>query len=444
MESVARLGVASTPEISESKPDAEWLHAWSMHGDRARALEAVAKRTLARISATGKGLDLANADLNGLNLSGFILQRDAHALAAQVCDFSNAVMDGIVDATGSLFHGCKLAGAKLRRAVLGGGSFYQCEMGGADLAGSVLTGAMFNENYMARASLQGASMDQAVFTKCWMEQTDMSGAIGSSVIFQTPTQANELSLAGASLPLLRLEGVRGSGINANGLRAPGADAHSCTLDAFSAVRADLRQSRWVDSSASNADFTGASLAETSILRCCFKAAIFLHAAAEKIHVIESTLSSANMTGFSARAAFFRDCDLTEANLEQAYLYRAMFTGDPPRSMSLRKANLRSANLVQAYLAADLEGANLDSVMGAYLRLNQSRLRNASAKGIHLFSASMVKTDMTSAAVEGLEGPVFADRCAGFVDALDDAGEKKLLDFIRNLEHLMRGSRRSST
>src|SRR5262249_7540301 len=133
-----------TAEPGENLDDKSWLRKWSEHPDRALAGAMVKQRSLALIEKTGRGLDLSNADLNGLNLSGFYLRRALmnrvqlhsadlseailteasiicpamektvlrganlegaymHAMAAQVCDFRNASLDALVDATGSLF-----------------------------------------------------------------------------------------------------------------------------------------------------------------------------------------------------------------------------------------------------------------------------------------------------------------------------------------------------
>lgn len=114
--------------------------------DRARAQDRVRDLTEQMISETGRGLDLAQADLSGTDLSGFdlryaILNRaslhgtrlagadltgaslvcagmertdftDAilkgayvHSMAAQASNFTRADLGGLVDATGALFHG---------------------------------------------------------------------------------------------------------------------------------------------------------------------------------------------------------------------------------------------------------------------------------------------------------------------------------------------------
>lgn len=485
LDAIDTSGTGSARAEKVSGNDKVWLRQWAVHPERACALAMVEQRTAACIAKTGRGLELSDADLSGLNLSGFDLRHatlnrarlhstdlsDAnlteasmvcpgmektvfrganlegayvHALAAQVCDFSEANLDALVDATGSLFHGCTFTGATLRRAVLSGSTFYQCTLDKTNFQAAALQGSTFNESYLESARFEHAGLDQVTFTKCWLGSVSFRAASGEGVVIQRPTYADFCCLTGASLRRLRLEDVRATELDATEVKAAGADIANCVFERARFACSDWSQSRWLDSSMQQADFTNAKMTEAQIVRCNFVNAVLSDVQAETLHVVESGMQGANLRGFSGRASVFRDCDLSGVDLERAYLYRAMLTGDPPRSMSLRRANLHAANIVQAYIAADLEGAELSHVVGAYARLNQSFLRDANLQGAGFFGASFIKTDFRGAKVTNITGPFFADRCPGLMEAAERADDAKLADFLEVLEGVMRTQRRTST
>ena len=490
----ARTGPAAqpaeiTPAADVGADPAGFLARWAEHPDRARARQAVAAETARLIAVTGRGLALSEADLAGFDLSGFDLTSatlnrarlhgtdltDAilagaslvcpgmertvlvradlngaymHALAAQVCDFSHADMRALVDATGSLFHGCRMEGTRLDGAALAGATFYQCGLAGAQFGGANLQGAGFNECHMAGAQLRGATVAQLSFTKCQLHGVSFTEARGEGLAIQRPSAADGLDLRRAHLPGLRLDGVRAARLKGDGLAAPGADVSGCALPGARLRRAELSCARFLGCALDRADFTDARLDGASFHDCTARGAILEGAAAENLSLIESSFPGARMARLNARTARFRDCDLTGADLKGAYLYRAMLTGDPPRAMSLARADLEGAVLVQAYLAADLSGARLARAHGAYARLNQCILRGADLSGTGLYEASLVKTDCADARVTALEAPIFADRASGLLEAVEAASPSEARDsmvgFLRNLEALLRAGGGGST
>ncbi|WP_159460338.1 pentapeptide repeat-containing protein [Tistlia consotensis] len=457
--------------------------------DRAAAAERVSAVTSALIASRGQGLQLGEAELSGLDLSGFDLRRATlnranlhssdlsdcdlsgaalicpglertrfrganlsgayvHALAAQVCDFTGADLSKLVDATGSLFHGCYMNGARLSGGQLAGSAFYQCYLEGASLAGADLQGATINECYADKADFSGAKVGQLTLTKVRLRGASFAGASGEGLVIQRPTDADGLVLAGAHLPALRLASVKAAGVKARRLAAPDADIRGGDLANGDFRQADLSRARLVGVGLGGLDLTEAQLQGSSWHDCLGESLVLAGASAENMSAVECRFPAARMAGFAGRCASFRDCDLSSADLEGAYLYRATITGDPPRAMDLTGANLAGAVLVQAYLAADLAGADLSGARLAYARLNQCSLRQADLSGAGLYEASMVKTDCTDARLAGISAPVFADRAPGLVAALEAAGlgddAQEMIGFLKNLDGLLRGRGRGST
>src|SRR3712207_7521535 len=59
---------------------------------------------------------------------------------SQACDFTRADLSSVLDATGSLLHGCKLVEAVLDRGSLAGANFYQCDLRGSSWKNATLQG----------------------------------------------------------------------------------------------------------------------------------------------------------------------------------------------------------------------------------------------------------------------------------------------------------------
>jgi uncharacterized protein YjbI with pentapeptide repeats len=435
------------------------------------SLALVEETTQRAIATTGRGLDLADADLSNLDCRGFNLSyatfnraalhgskfdeadltaatlicpglertsfRGAnlrgvyvHALAAQVCNFDEAILDEMLDGTGSLFHGCSMRGTSLVGARLAGATFYQCDLSGAHLTRATLQGATINECNLTSADLNTTDVAQLTVTKCLMTAISLAGAVGDGLVIQRPTTAIRLNLTGASLPGLRLASVRSRGLLANGLAAPGLDLDACWIGDGAFGEANLTGARMVGCVFDRTSFVSAKLTGAQLRACVFARCTLSRVDAENLHAVETSMVEADMTGFAGRAAVFRDCDLTDANLSGAYLYRAMLTGDPPAAMSLVRASLNGANLVQAYIAADCTGGDWRGAKCAYARLNQAMFRRTDLSGAGLYEASLVKTNFTDARLVGVQAPFFADRCAGLEAALYVVGAQDALDCVQ--------------
>ncbi|MEO1335465.1 MAG: pentapeptide repeat-containing protein, partial [Myxococcota bacterium] len=250
-----------TPPLPQA-PHALWspddpikmLQRWSRSDDRTAAEIAVARMTTHYLKETGRGLPLDGADLAGLDLRGFDLRAanlnraalhgaildDAdltgaslvctglertslrgarlncayiHSLAAQVTCFDGADLTGLVDATGALFHGCSMVGAKLTDAVLCGTTFYQCTMSGCDLTGTRLQGSTINECRADHASFRDSHVGELTVTKSDLRGASFEGARGEGLVLQRLTSAESLSLTHAVLPGLCMRHVRAPQLN---------------------------------------------------------------------------------------------------------------------------------------------------------------------------------------------------------------------------------------
>jgi uncharacterized protein YjbI with pentapeptide repeats len=477
----------SDPTPGETRGDAAWLRDRARQPDREEAQREVATRTDALIQATGAGLQLADSDLSRLDLSRLDLRaanlsrtvlhgadlteadlractlicpglekvcfKDAnlqgayvHALAAQVCDFRGADLGRLVDATGAMFHGCAMQAARLDQAMLSGTSFYQCTLDGASLVGAQLQSCQFTECSCVATSFERADLDHAGFGRTDMRSARLAEARGTGLVLQRLAGIHGLVLEAAHLPELRVLGVRGGGVLARGLSARGSDWQRCSLTDLSLDGADLSDSSWIDVSAPAARLVGALLDGARWVRVQLDGGDLTNARGENWSVVDSSAVGARMVALQARCLHVRNSDWRDVDLSGAYLYRAMLTGDPPQVMCLAGANLAAAVIVQAYLCADLRGADLRGISGAYARLNQSWLDDARLEGARLFQASLVKTHLHRAALQGVEPPMFADRCPGLLAALesDDPASRALQEYLRAMQAVLASARRGST
>jgi uncharacterized protein YjbI with pentapeptide repeats len=414
--------------------------------------------TLNLRGATLSRATLHGARLNRANLAGATLICPAmektslrraklrgaylHALAAQVCDFTRADLRSVLDATGSLFHGCRLVKARLDRGSLAGATFYQCDLRGSSWNNATLQGATFNECLLDGARFGTANLDQVTMTKCRLHGVSFDGTTGQGLTIQRPTAAGHVSFDGADLPSLRLLNVRGVRWSARRAHLRDIDVIDCHLANVDFKEANVAGGRILRSDLAGADFTDASLIGATISSSSLVEAHLDAVKAENAAIVESALTGATLKGIRARGLVVRDTDLTDADLHSAYLYRALLTGDPPAAMSLRRADLREANLVQSHIAADLSDSRLAGAHAAYARLNQSILCGADLRGISLYDASLVKTDFSGARLSVLRPPFFADRCPGLTEALAD--DESASAFLKKLDRAIRRGVGSST
>ncbi|MEY9104738.1 MULTISPECIES: pentapeptide repeat-containing protein [Bradyrhizobium] len=476
-------GHCSDPK-NELSSDGEFVRYWSRAADRLRAVAAVGRRTEEAIKRTGIGLQLSCENFSGHDLSDFPMRRCTlnraqlygakldradlseanlicpglerasflgakldfaymHAMAAQVCNFDDASLRNVIDATGSLFHGCSMKRTRFDNAMLSGLLLYQCDASNAVFDGAELQGSTINECFLPSASFRFAKLSQVTITKTHLADCSFFQSKGDCLSIVRPTSIDGLVLEGAHLPYLRLSKVSGR-IRARALSAPFADLHLSNLASAELEQADLTEARLLSVGLSDANLVGAVLNSASIHSCQLDGADLSQASGESISITESTMRAAKLTGLRGRCAFVRDCDLEHADLSQAYLYRSMITGDPPQSMALGHANLEGSNLVQAYLAAGMTDSNLEATRAAYVRMNQSSLRDANLSGISPFQASFVKVDFSGAKITTFEPPFFADRCRGLQVALEGDQLSESSNYLAELSSLMRRGREGST
>lgn len=482
------LAVAEAVSTETPESDLEFLIHLARHPSRILARAQVSQRTAKRLEETGKGLHLAGGCLDLLDLEGFDLRkanlnhsslhatnlrkanlsgaslicpamertnlREAdlsfaylHAIACQICDFENTDMSNVVDATGSLFHGCRMEGVKLAGAVLSGTTFYQCILERADFRSASLQGASINECIMESATLSGAQVSQVTITKSFLASADFSRCAGSGLVLQRLTSLDKAKLEDSNLPNLRMDGIITETVSAKGLHAPNADFADCRFGKSDFGGSNLAGSRWTRCGLDGINLQNANMEETSFARCSGVGADLRGVMAENVRFLESNFSRSDMRNFSGRCAYFRDCDFAYSDFTNAYLYRGILTGDPPKAMSLRNCQFVGANLVQSYLAADFSDADLTAANCTYARLNQSSFRDARLVGISLYEASMVKTDFKGATLSFTPTPFFADRCTGMSEAMQSMPEGDLArcdEYLAALKELVGKGNHGST
>ena len=450
----------------------EHLPALMGGGDRVHAAAAVSSATARALADTGRGLNLSEAELVGLdltnldlrgatlsrarldsaNLSGADLRgatlicpltertkfRDAkldnvyaHAFSAVSADWSGAHMPGAIDTTGSLFHGVNLTRSVLSGGNYAGATFYQCDLTGANLSGCDLTAATFNECVMRDTVLTGATVASGTITRSSMDGADLRRTRGAGLTLQQITAMSDVQMDDANLPELSvrsatLRRLRARGAVFTGGRFSDMAADSCDFHGSDLSETLLRTVRGRDNR-----FSCCALVSASAVRCSLPGSDFRGANMENARLLECQLPESRFTqyagddgssvGFVGRALVVRDCDLASAQFARAYLYRASFTGDPVMGMRMDQVDMADANLIQAYVAAAMPGAVLKGANAAYSRFNQSDLRAADLKGATLFEASFVKTSLDDADLTAVRAPLFVDRCPDLASARMDEG-----------------------
>jgi uncharacterized protein YjbI with pentapeptide repeats len=271
------------------------------------------------------------------------------------------------------------------------------------------------------ARFDRAILDESQFSRCDLKAASFADASGAEVSVVHPLAADRLALDGASLPGLRLCDIRATGLSAQRLSARGLSVTRGDLPGACFDGADLVASTWTSASLRGASFRDATTDASRWLSCVLDGANAEGLKLENATFVDCSLVATRMARINGRCLHLRNCTATQADLAQAYLYRAMITGDPPAAMDLSGAVLHDAVLVQAYVAANLTGADLVNVRGAYARVNQSILAGTDLRGAQLFEVCAVKTDFTGACLAGVDGPLFADRCPGLEAAAQNAG-----------------------
>jgi uncharacterized protein YjbI with pentapeptide repeats len=452
-------------------------------GERAHAAGAVASATARALADTGRGLNLSDAELAGLDLTnldlrGATLSRArldradlsgtdlrgstlicplmeraafrearldgvrAHALAAVSADWSGVHMPGAIDTTGSLFHGVNMTRSVLSGGNYAGATFYQCDLTGADLSGCNLTGTTFNECVLRDTKLTGATLTSGTVTRSSMDGADLRRARGAGLTLQQITAMSDVQLDGAYLPELSVRSATVRRLRAQGAVFTGGRFSDLAADACDFHGSDLSETLLRTVRGRENRFSCCVLVGASVVRCSLPGCDFRGADMENARLLECQLPESRFTqytddkgsavGFVGRALVVRDCDLGSAQFAHAYLYRASFTGDPVTGMRLDQVDMAGANLIQAYVAAAMPGAVLKGAHAAYSRFNQSDLRAADLKGATLFEASFVKTSLADADLTAVRAPLFVDRCPGLASARMDDGLRRWTDRLADI------------
>lgn len=320
-------GIAEAPEVPVEAPEAE-----PEVDLRAQVLAALAR------GEALDGLDLTEADLEGLDLSGVsaratILTR-ARLDGARLCgaDFEGATLfeaslRGVdatgarlvaVDATGAVFDAATMVKVFARQ-----GCFERASLRGVDLTESDLREALFLDARLDEAKLVGCVADKADFARAVMTAV---AAQGASLVKATLEQvsAERIDLRDAAL-----ERVRGS-------------LGACF------VGADFRNVRAPHALFGEGDFRGASLAWGEFLRADFSGANLAEAVLDACALKKARFTEANLT-----RCLMRHADAMEASFEGAQLIAA----------DLRASNCYGANFYRARTdAMSLDGALLGATL----------------------------------------------------------------------------------
>lgn len=303
--------------------------------DRSRARRLSKRLTNRLLAKTGRGIDLAECDLGGLNLEGFDLRKatlnranlggttlvkadlrgasiicavtervradDArfdnvysHATGYQVANFRGSSWRNARDVTGALFHGCDLRDADLRGAILSGTLFYQCEFDGTQFGGADLAGCVFNECVITATSFIESDLTdvlflhspitRSTFARCHAPRSHFNGIRAfAECSFDGADIAQAIidrsTLCNISFAHVNLEGavVRDSEIAATDFgaaHAPNITFLRVNATDMLAVNADLRGASWVSSSCKSLVLSGSVLEHARFDACSFEDAVF--------------------------------------------------------------------------------------------------------------------------------------------------------------------------
>lgn len=189
------------------------------------------------------------------------------------------------------------------------------------------------------------------------------------------------------------------------------DLSRTDLTAASLVAAQLRHSRFYQSSLLRANLSNAQAQYADFSGANASSALFIAAEANQ----------AQFQGTSLAGADFTEAQLTQANFTEARLREATLAGANLTEALLSRADLKAANLQGSTLVgANLAGADLSNS-----RLTQANLENANLEQVNLQNADLQDTVLTGANLAGanLRGAVFftatAPPSGGFIAALTE-------------------------
>ncbi|APR77237.1 Hypothetical protein A7982_02584 [Minicystis rosea] len=282
-------------------------------------------------------------------------------------DLAGANLEGL-DFSGRSLVGTVLVGARIARA-----SFAGAVLEGAALARADLTETVFREARLALADLAGVKAARADFTGAKLDEADFTGALLEGAFFD--------AAAGASTQLAR---ARLAGASFRGADLRDADFSGANLDGAVLDDTSLPDVRLYDATAHGASFRNAKMKGARVECMRAERAIFANVDApgsvwERAFLPDASFHGAVLAGASfARATcervVFSTADLTEARFRRAKLAGASFL----------RANLMTATFERADLTgADLRGANLHAAETWKAKLDKAKLDHAIVTGSKL-------------------------------------------------------------
>ncbi|MFO0612261.1 MAG: DUF2169 domain-containing protein [Polyangiaceae bacterium] len=289
------------------------------------------------------GVDLSGEDLSGIDLSGAFLERaNLEGANLRGANLKEAVLSR------ANLRGADLDGAELGRANLG-----RADARKANLRGTALEDAVLYEADLRDAVLDGATLSRATTLHCLCDGASFEGAHGEQLLFL------KAELVGANL--------RG---------------------------ANFARSVFVDCDASRLDGRASDFSRAAFVRSKLDHARFTDAKAERFRLVESSATHADFSRASMMGSNLRGAKLEGATMRETRLRRS----------DLSEADLRDADLTCAVLAeslligADLSRARLAGVNLMLAIMHRAVLRGADASDANLFCADLtgaVGDDQTS-------------------------------------------------
>ncbi|MCP3901057.1 MAG: DUF2169 domain-containing protein [Desulfobacteraceae bacterium] len=324
-------------------------HKESVEDVKAHFLEAVAKG-----EAVSDGdwacIDLAGANLDGIDLSGAFLEQ--------------------VDFTGASLIGANLSKSIMARAVLDD----------ADLTGANLEEANVGAVHAHRTNFKGANLKSAKLSKGDFTEADFTEA-NLEEIESLEIVINYANFTQAKMPKVNFIEVQISGVKF--------------------IDADMNTSAFLKCSIEDSDFSGSKINNCAFIDTLLKKACFEKADLSSTCFIATepetfAMNDLNLKGACLKQANFQNMhmqksDLTYTNMENAYF----------GSTDLSEANLSNALAKETqFRKATLTGAILDRINLDRGSLAKANLVGASFKGANLHGVDFLRSTITNTDFSG--------------------------------------------
>ncbi len=251
------------------------------------------------------GLNLFEANLNGINLSGANLT----GVNLSVANLSGANLTNTNLTRAKLniakLNGAHLEGSNLNEADLNVANLVLADLKRTRMIGAKLIRAELIRANLSEADLTGADLNGATLTEATLRKTNLSGA----------------NLRGASLKKANLNGANLVEANLQGVDLSGASLEGADLRS-----AELRQANLTGANLKGADLSGANLRWALLSGANLRLANLSEAKLSGADLSRSNLSNANLLDASLVHADLSDCYLLEVDWIGADLTGAILTG----------------------------------------------------------------------------------------------------------------------